>query len=169
MMRRTAQIGITNCSGPSHPRCPVFFGLPHSSWPTKCDRPQQAAGCDPTVDEGTKTKNCNKWWRALAGFLSSLTPALCYDLIAVQEDDEYECASVIHSHSQDVKKVVWHPTEEVSWIFVRIRTGSPSLTCDPYIVLWQHMDMRNCMERPLVVNYSKTEWLLDKKKWPTLL
>ena len=32
-----------------------------------------------------------------------------------------------------------------------------------YIMIWQHMDMRNCMGRPLVVNYSKTEWLLDKK------
>ena len=36
----------------------------------------------------------------------------------MQEDDEYECASVLHSHSQDVKKVVWHPTEEVSNVFI---------------------------------------------------
>jgi len=32
----------------------------------------------------------------------------------VQEDDEYECASVLHSHSQDVKRVTWHPDKEVS-------------------------------------------------------
>ena len=25
------------------------------------------------------------------------------------EDDEYSCASVLHSHSQDVKAVAWHP------------------------------------------------------------
>lgn len=40
----------------------------------------------------------------------------CYNYLLhflVQEDDEYECASVLHSHSQDVKRVVWHPDKEV--------------------------------------------------------
>jgi len=27
----------------------------------------------------------------------------------VSDDDEYECAAVLNAHSQDVKKVVWHP------------------------------------------------------------
>ncbi|XP_015753141.1 PREDICTED: probable cytosolic iron-sulfur protein assembly protein CIAO1 homolog [Acropora digitifera] len=31
----------------------------------------------------------------------------------VQEDNEYECASVLHSHSQDVKRVTWHPNKEI--------------------------------------------------------
>ena len=31
----------------------------------------------------------------------------------VAQDDEYECAAVLNSHSQDVKKVVWHPHEDI--------------------------------------------------------
>jgi WD40 repeat protein len=31
---------------------------------------------------------------------------------AVDEDEEYECISVIQSHSQDVKRVLWHPAVE---------------------------------------------------------
>ncbi|KAL2735751.1 putative cytosolic iron-sulfur protein assembly protein Ciao1 isoform X3 [Vespula squamosa] len=29
------------------------------------------------------------------------------------KDDEYECASVINAHTQDVKKVRWHPNEDI--------------------------------------------------------
>ena len=36
-----------------------------------------------------------------------------FKCFTVQEDDEYECASVLHSHSQDVKRVTWHPHKEV--------------------------------------------------------
>ena len=37
-----------------------------------------------------------------------------YPLHAVLEEGaEYECASVLHHHTQDVKKVVWHPNQEV--------------------------------------------------------
>lgn len=32
----------------------------------------------------------------------------------VDEDDEYECVSVVNSHTQDVKHVTWHPTMEVT-------------------------------------------------------
>lgn len=39
----------------------------------------------------------------------------------VDEDDEYECVTVVNSHTQDVKNIVWHPTQEV---------GSP-LLCAP--------------------------------------
>lgn len=31
----------------------------------------------------------------------------------MDEEDEYECVSVVNSHTQDVKHVVWHPTQEV--------------------------------------------------------
>jgi len=29
------------------------------------------------------------------------------------DDDDYMCSSVLHSHTQDVKKVSWHPTEDI--------------------------------------------------------
>lgn len=32
---------------------------------------------------------------------------------AVDEEEEYECVSVLNSHTQDVKHVVWHPNQEV--------------------------------------------------------
>lgn len=32
----------------------------------------------------------------------------------VDEEDEYECVTVLNSHTQDVKHAVWHPTKEVS-------------------------------------------------------
>ena len=32
---------------------------------------------------------------------------------SVDEEDEYECVSVVNSHTQDVKHVVWHPNREV--------------------------------------------------------
>lgn len=31
----------------------------------------------------------------------------------VDEEDEYECVTVLNSHTQDVKHAVWHPTKEV--------------------------------------------------------
>lgn len=31
----------------------------------------------------------------------------------VDEEDEYECVTVVNSHTQDVKHIVWHPTGEV--------------------------------------------------------
>ena len=34
--------------------------------------------------------------------------------VLVQDDgEEYECASVLNSHTQDVKRVQWHPEKEV--------------------------------------------------------
>lgn len=32
----------------------------------------------------------------------------------VEEDQEFECVGVLHEHSQDVKKVKWHPIDSVS-------------------------------------------------------
>ncbi|NWJ03058.1 CIAO1 protein, partial [Crypturellus undulatus] len=34
-------------------------------------------------------------------------------LPAVDEEEEYECVSVLSSHTQDVKHVVWHPSQEL--------------------------------------------------------
>lgn len=33
----------------------------------------------------------------------------------MDEEDEYECVSVVNSHTQDVKHVAWHPTMEVGY------------------------------------------------------
>ncbi|MGH0130565.1 UNVERIFIED_CONTAM: hypothetical protein FKN15_015416 [Acipenser sinensis] len=33
--------------------------------------------------------------------------------VSVDEEDEYECVSVVNSHTQDVKHVVWHPNQEI--------------------------------------------------------
>lgn len=38
--------------------------------------------------------------------------------VSVNEDEDYECASVINAHTQDVKCIVWHPTEEVQSLFL---------------------------------------------------
>lgn len=50
-------------------------------------------------------------------------------LAAVDEEEEYECVSVLNSHTQDVKHVVWHPNQEVrtdpGW-------GDPSFHPRPY-------------------------------------
>lgn len=35
---------------------------------------------------------------------------LCF---TVDEENEYECLTVVNSHTQDVKHVAWHPTQEV--------------------------------------------------------
>lgn len=31
----------------------------------------------------------------------------------MDEEDEYECVTVVNSHTQDVKHVAWHPNQEV--------------------------------------------------------
>lgn len=36
-----------------------------------------------------------------------------HQLGTVQPDAEFECMGVLMSHTQDVKCVAWHPTEEV--------------------------------------------------------
>ena len=33
----------------------------------------------------------------------------------IVDEDDYECASVLNKHTQDVKKVAWHPHKEVRW------------------------------------------------------
>ena len=34
-------------------------------------------------------------------------------LFSVTEDEDYECASVLSAHTQDVKHVIWHPNKEI--------------------------------------------------------
>lgn len=46
-------------------------------------------------------------------------------LSAVDEEEEYECVSVLNSHTQDVKHVVWHPNQEV-------RTGAGGGQTPPF-------------------------------------
>lgn len=45
-------------------------------------------------------------------YLSLLFPFFSFGF-TVDEEDEYECVTVVNSHTQDVKHVVWHPTQEV--------------------------------------------------------
>uniref|UniRef100_A0A8B9FUX1 Cytosolic iron-sulfur protein assembly protein CIAO1 n=1 Tax=Amazona collaria TaxID=241587 RepID=A0A8B9FUX1_9PSIT len=50
------------------------------------------------------------------GTVGAPSPGLCQCIRlppAVDEEEEYECVSVLNSHTQDVKHVVWHPNQEV--------------------------------------------------------
>lgn len=39
---------------------------------------------------------------------------VCLSLFtSVDEEDDYECVTVLNSHTQDVKHIVWHPNQEV--------------------------------------------------------
>ena len=44
---------------------------------------------------------------------------LLFLISVLEEGDDFECASVLHHHTQDVKCVRWHPTDEVCWEGVR--------------------------------------------------
>lgn len=46
---------------------------------------------------------------------------------SVDEEDDYECVTVINSHTQDVKHVAWHPNQEVGWPRSRSPNASPAL------------------------------------------
>ena len=35
-------------------------------------------------------------------------------MLSVDDEEDYECASVLSNHTQDVKCVAWHPSLEVS-------------------------------------------------------
>ena len=49
------------------------------------------------------------------GFISWKTVSLTQ--ILVQPDADFECMGVLMEHTQDVKCVAWHPTEEVNRFF----------------------------------------------------
>lgn len=40
---------------------------------------------------------------------------------SVDEEDDYECVTVINAHTQDVKHIVWHPNQEVSPTQLEVR------------------------------------------------
>lgn len=46
-------------------------------------------------------------------FRSDLTCARVCLCASVDEDDDYECVTVMNAHTQDVKHIVWHPNQEV--------------------------------------------------------
>lgn len=50
------------------------------------------------------------WWTS--GAKRATFPIFKLSSIPADEDD-YECVSVLHEHTQDVKRVVWHPHEEM--------------------------------------------------------
>ena len=60
--------------------------------------------------------------------VSSWAP-VCF-LPTVDEEDEYECVSVLNSHTQDVKHVVWHPSQEVKvWQIISLGRKSGMEGC----------------------------------------
>lgn len=55
---------------------------------------------------------------------------MCFPLCpTVDEEDEYECVTVINSHTQDVKHVVWHPNQEVGHSLRYIHRNDFSICC----------------------------------------
>lgn len=48
---------------------------------------------------------------------------------SVDEDDDYECVTVINSHTQDVKHVAWHPNQEVGAALLGVVHQTAFLPC----------------------------------------
>lgn len=63
--------------------------------------------CDKNPAHSIKSKLCS-----VESYLSLLFPFFSVGS-TVDEEDEYECVTVVNAHTQDVKHVVWHPTQEV--------------------------------------------------------
>ena len=40
--------------------------------------------------------------------------------VIVESDGEFECVSVLHGHTQDVKAILWHPVKEVRILLMLI-------------------------------------------------
>lgn len=64
------------------------------------------------VWEGESMAFGGKWKTSSETFLHPRQGRLLFSP-TVDEEDEYECVSVLNSHTQDVKHVVWHPSQEV--------------------------------------------------------
>jgi hypothetical protein len=65
------------------------------------------AACSPAV-VATRLSGYGKVCGLTSRWAESLTQIL------VQPDADFECMGVLMEHSQDVKCVAWHPTEEVN-------------------------------------------------------
>lgn len=70
-------------------------------WEGLCFHP----GCMARISFGAGNK------RPMSLSMIMIFSSLCF---TVDEEDDYECVTVVNSHTQDVKHVVWHPTQEVS-------------------------------------------------------
>ena len=74
--------------------------------------------------------------------------------VLVDEDQEYECASVLSSHTQDVKCVLWHPHEDVSLML--IVSSRLSTNC---------LDIMAQALLQSVSQYNHFTWSLDWSVW----
>ena len=75
-------------------------------------------------------------------------------IVLVDEDQEYECASVLSSHTQDVKCVLWHPHEDVSlMLIVSSRLSTNSLDIMAQVLLQS------------VCQYKHFTWSHDRSVW----
>lgn len=42
-------------------------------------------------------------------------------IFKVDEENDYEVASILQNHTADVKFLAWHPTEDVNYIFKSLK------------------------------------------------
>ena len=60
----------------------------------------------------------------------------------VDGEDDFECLSVLHGHSQDVKQVKFHPSEEVRVFATVLEVTLPTFFCSSRIVDAAIMQLR---------------------------
>uniref|UniRef100_A0A8C3SHF4 Cytosolic iron-sulfur protein assembly protein CIAO1 n=1 Tax=Chelydra serpentina TaxID=8475 RepID=A0A8C3SHF4_CHESE len=75
--------------------------LTHSGWVLQ----SQGFPFAPLLGNDRDAEGC--WAESLAVFTHNPFS------LTVDEEDEYECVSVLNAHTQDVKHVVWHPNQEL--------------------------------------------------------
>ncbi|RUO95960.1 WD40-repeat-containing domain protein, partial [Jimgerdemannia flammicorona] len=70
--------------------------------------------------------------------------------LAVEADNDFECLSVLQEHTQDVKMVAWHPTEELL----------ASASYDDTIKIWRE-DPDDWFCSDTLEGHSSTVWAID--------